>query len=101
MKDIRQTGRTTRMLEDARRLANEGAAVYVVFDTVDQAFCSITENDRRLGIKGETPETLGNFDFDTLRPKGAWPNCVVLVDHWVIEKRFAPLLEMLHRYDPA
>jgi hypothetical protein len=31
--------------------------------------------------------------------RGAHPNCIVLVDHFAIERRYAAVLEMMHRYD--
>jgi hypothetical protein len=106
MQALRQTGRTTRLLADAKRLAAEGRAVYVV---------TATENLRRwmermagvdaqaLGIRFETPASLKNaglfFDWHTMSLRNAPPNSVVLVDHSAVETTFAAVLEMLHRYD--
>lgn len=101
---LRHTGRTTRMLAHAKKLALEDhRAVYVIADN---------DRDRRrlemecfqhgepnLGIKFETPETLLDFSFKTMTIPNAHPNCVFLVDHRTIEDRFARVLKMLHAYD--
>ena len=100
---MRATGRTTRMLADAKSKATEGRAVYVIAANeaerrrMQQA---LGQDAPSLGIKVETPGSLGNFDWRSMRLKGAHPNCVVLVDHFAIEQQFAAVLEMLHRYDP-
>lgn len=96
----RQTGRTTRMIEHARALAGQGKAVYII---------AVNDHDagriRRLvgvpnrGIKVETEESLPNFDWRTMQLKRAWPNCVVLVDHYAIEARITAQVEMMTRYD--
>ncbi len=100
--EARKTGRTTRMLEEALRLAGEGYAVYVVVAPGDQRrvmdALTLLGKPRR-GIKVETEAGLGNFDWQTMTLRGAWPNCVVLVDHYVIEQRFGAMLDMLRRFD--
>lgn len=102
-----QSGRTTRMLEEAIRLASEGRAVYLVFPTLQRCesvkrgkMRELTGRERTPGIKFETPETLTNIDWHTMTLARAHPNCVLLVDHHVIEQRFAAMLKMLHRFDP-
>lgn len=90
------------MLEDAVGQARNGRAVYVVAAT--QAHARMLENmsgkvAHELGIKFETAQTLGNFDWRTMRLAGAHPNSVVIADHYAIEAEFAAMLEMLHRYD--
>ena len=100
MRKLRGTGRTTRMLEHAKKLAREGRAVYVIADnTRDMRRLEILCGESKLGIKFETPSTPGNFEWEAMRLRGAHPNCVVLVDHWAIESKFARVLEMLHAYD--
>lgn len=100
---LRKTGRSTRMLNEAKRLNDAGRAVYVIANTESEAmrlsdqFKELT--DQPTGVKFETPGTIRHFDWETLRPKGAHPNCVFLVDHFVIEQRFARILEMLHAFD--
>jgi hypothetical protein len=96
----RATGRTGRMLKRAEELALAGRAVYVIcFDpkAVEQAFGR--DRAQRLGIKFESVSSPGNLDLERVKLLGAHPNCVVLVDHCVIERRFAAILEELHRYD--
>jgi hypothetical protein len=100
LEELRYTGRTTRMLEHAKKLDREGRAVYVVVANMNE----ILRVERLLGadiggIKVETETSLGNLDWQTMRMLGAHPNCVVLVDHFVIESRFAKALAMLHAYD--
>ncbi len=86
-------------MEEALALEAKRRAVYVVFDGDDAA----REMQQRLpahtSIKCETLESLCNFDLESMTLRRAWPNCVVLVDHYVIEKRFGAMLEMLHRFD--
>ncbi len=97
---LRGTGRTTRMIKEAKRLADEGRSVYIIVDSKSQQqdFRSLIGDDHR-GIHVEVPTGLNNFDWESLRLRGAHPNCVVLVDHYVIERRFAAILKMLHRFD--
>ncbi len=94
---LERTGRTTRMVQHAVELAKQGRAVYVVManDHQAQEFQKIIPTQS--GIKFETH--LSNLDWETMRLLGAHPNCVVLVDHYVIERRFSAMLEMLHAYD--
>lgn len=99
---LRATGRTTRMIKDALGLAGNGRAVYIIAATERHKHDIESlggEALSLLGIKVETPDSLGNFDWNTMRLTGAHPNCVVLVDHHAIEVRFATMLDMLHRYD--
>lgn len=100
--NLRVTGRTTRMMEDAFRLARGGRAVYVVAANRQEQMRLQTlggEEAQRLEIKFETPHSLGNFSWTTMALRGAHPNCEVLVDHYAIESEFAQVFEMLHRYD--
>lgn len=102
MDDLRRTGRTKRMLSEARKLAEQGKAVYVVAATEQHALqleFEAGEEATKLGIKFETIGSLRNLDFETLTLRGAHPNCVVLVDHYAIECRFSRVLEMLHKFD--
>ena len=52
---------------------------------------------RSIGL--ETPESLSNFDLLTCTLHHAHTNCVVLVDHSVIEYRCDMMLRQLHAYD--
>jgi hypothetical protein len=101
----RMTGRTTRMMQEAVRLAKSGRAVYVVFASLSHGVGVVLGMSKdgvdvhQLGIKIETPETLTNLDWDTMTLKRAHPNCVLLVDHYVIERKMACALAMMTRFD--
>lgn len=77
--------------------------MYVLAATEAQRRVLQGEIDRRAGqghgIKVETESSFGWFDWERLSGRGMHPNCVVLVDHYAIESKFAVMLEMLHRYD--
>lgn len=97
---LRQTGRTTRMLEEATRLAEDGREVYVVADSQHEANrCRILlgrgSRVRALAWSDERV-TWGSIGGAI---RGASRDAVVLFDHHAIEDRFAPVLEMLHRFD--
>ena len=110
---MRDTGRTTRMLKDAVRLANEGCTVYVVaqshletahmmgiLNNIPNSYKVQNDNSRKIyKVKLETPETLGNFDLERCELIGAHSNCKVLVDHHVIESRYPFMINMLRRYE--
>lgn len=99
-KHLRQTGRTTRMLKHALQLSEQRRAVYVIADNERQADMMRRQlGDGPHGIKVETLASLGNYDLITGDLRGAHPNCVVLVDHYVIERRFGRLWEQMHAYD--
>lgn len=103
----KQTGRTTRMLTEAFKLAKEGKAVYVLAANSEHMYYMERMADRlfgsgeasSLGVKFETPTSLTTFDFRTMQLKGAHPNCRTLIDHWTIESEYAIMLKELHRYD--
>lgn len=96
----RATGRTTRLLDEAIRLANEGRAVYVI---ARQATMLQEEINKRLpnsGIKCEESIPYG-FSWPAMRVIGSHPNCVWLIDHYAIEsdRQFAAMFEMMMRFD--
>ena len=97
--NARQTGRTTRMLEEAKRLSRMGFAVYVVAAYEVQAAHFKDKLKDYPSIQVETFATLDNLDPATLTLTGAWLNCRVLVDHYAIEREYAGILEELVRYD--
>ena len=109
MKNKVKTGRTTRMLLDALRLCHDGQAVYVVAANIadsarlnrmlDTLGRTEDEKDGPAFVKVETGWSLGNLNWETLTLVGAYPNCVVLMDHYAIETHFSRMLEMLTRYD--
>lgn len=95
---LRGTGRTTRMLEHAKRLEAEGKTVCVVM----AGHGGVNLTKKLLGKSSKIfvfSATGCDFRWDTMRPWGAGTNTVVLVDHYAIEQHFADVLEMLHRYD--
>lgn len=98
-----QTFRTTKMLEHAVQLAEDGRAVYILgaspahLTTLKQQLGE--ELALKLGIKFETEDTIDDFDWQSMTLKYGHPNCVVLVDHWCIEWKFSKMLKMLHAYD--
>jgi hypothetical protein len=95
---LRRTGRTTRMLEEAKKLAEGGRAVYIVAaNKKHQLQLAKLLGDGNpyscvSGIKVETENSLSNFDWETLSLKGAHPNCVVFVDHFAIEEKLSRVL---------
>lgn len=108
--DRRASGRTTRMIKHAVQLAAEGKAVNVLMLNVKQ--CQIWESHvaaiavtllggPSLGIRFETEESLGLFaiDWPNVRLRNTHPNCILLIDHAVIEHKFSGLLSMWQRYD--
>ena len=108
--DRKGSGRTTRMVMHAIQLAKEGKAVYLLtaratairgIESLPVEGIPFREFNREygLGIQIETPETLDNFDWETLSLRGANPSCVVLIDHFLIEAKFQKILTMLHQYD--
>lgn len=97
----RRIGRTSRMIQHAKTLAEEGRAVYIV--TANAHHRQTLEHaigiPNKYGIKVETSESLGNLDWQRCQLVRAHPNCVVLIDHYAIESRYKTLLSMLHAYD--
>ena len=97
----RRTGRTTRMINYGIKLADAGRAVYLMFHSEAEARVhrSNTDDER---LKFETEVSLGNFCWDTMTLRGAHPNCVVLVDHFIFEVRlrgYEKFLHGAHRWD--
>ena len=101
LKQLRQTGRTTRMLEEAKIMLEQGHKVVIVA-------AHHTERDmingmaRQMGLpegyKVELAPKL-NIDWLNLTLVDAPPKTQLLIDHAVIEVRYAKLVEALHRYD--
>lgn len=102
--DQRRTGRTSRMLAEAKALARQGRAVYVLAATPADAKRlerMAGADGAGLGIRYESIDGLDNLDLEQMRLTGAHPNTVVLIDHHAIEMRFSAVLQMLRRYDTA
>lgn len=94
-KSKRGTGRTTRMLEEAITLHNEGRIVYVLAKDLEHVQ-TIKKQLLSMGadIVVEVLSEIPSFDFEgNYTPLGYPPNCVFLVDHAAIE----PIIENLER----
>ena len=94
----RLTGRTSRMIDEAIRLARDGRAVYVIAMQFQEIQRIIDDRFPGSGIKVEQaiPE---KFDWYRMRPWGANSNCVWLIDHYIIEARFEPMIREWCRFD--
>ena len=101
----RQTGRTTRMIQRALRLCWEDKRAPYIIAANERQRVLIRHMVEDLaagkphGVKVETWNSLLGFSCETMTAPLMHKNCVVLVDHFAIENRFALLLEELHRYD--
>jgi hypothetical protein len=96
---LRGTGRTTRMLDHAKRLEMEGLAVYVIAANPTEVMRLRGLLPTQTSIKVETPDSCRYLDWQTLMLRGTHSNCRVLVDHFAIESRFGHLFRMMHAYD--
>lgn len=102
----RQSGRTTRMLEDACRAAYVGRAVYILVHSHDAArylekhvnatWEKMTRPGAQHGIKVESMtqwDHHGQWNWHKMQPYGnPHPNCLFLVDHHAVELK----LEQVH-----
>lgn len=111
---MRRTGRTTRLLQDVIHLASEGKHVVVVSEgnTLLNVFSNmpiVKQVFKRRPVSGGYVH-ISNGTIDFLHPENRhidWYNLTIrgsqkeifLVDHYVIERKFKKLIEMLHRYD--
>ena len=95
---LRQTGRTTRMLQHAIGLARHGRAVYIMVH--DGRYAQTLKSHLRELLQPEHPNALlgiqieavpYDFDFANMRPNNArpHPNCVWLLDHVVAEQELS------------
>lgn len=97
-----RTGRSTRMMHHAFELAKQGRAVYVAVTSTERAH--ELEKYRRenapwsTGIKVLDSSEL-DIDWERLTLRGAHRNCVLLVDHAVIQRKYSRVLRMLQQYD--
>ena len=117
MTTLRGTGRTTRMLEMAIAEARKPQYVMVVAANQRDADRLKEQCAKMLGRKPSGPKVYlaadgepyggeitfdpvdGEFDWKTLRVRGAYPTIPVFVDHFAIEAEFGHILRELHRYD--
>ena len=77
--------------------ARAGRAVYVVVPHETSRWEGSVPPD--LGIKFETSSFLEHVDLRTLAIRGGHPNCLVFVDHFVLERKYAHVLREIHRFD--
>lgn len=100
---VYRTGRTTRMLEHAIWLAGQGRAVYVAVGSKFQGKALEAQRGIKAAwstsIKIEPYHDL-DINWETMTLRGAHKNCVLLIDHFVIEKKFFRMLQMQEQYDP-
>lgn len=116
---LRRTGRTTRLLEAAYHEAEKGNEVFVVTCSATQANRLIEQFIKTYGGKSDHPTPRvclrdedgkeigsvifqrpgGTFCWDQMGFFGADPDSPVFVDHYAIEKKYARILEELHRFD--
>lgn len=102
------------MLADAAQRAADGAYVFIIgadehhTQTLRDQFLQTHGGDPVGGGKVYYKSNGGSvqfsapadrFNWDLLGFPGAHQSCVMLVDHYAIERRFSKVLEMLHRYD--
>lgn len=98
----RQTGRTTRMIEEAKKLAKEGKQVYVIVNDPREGK-ALKERHKipaDAWVVFTTFEDVPGYDYR----RGVVPNSnpdrvAVLVDHYAIEMRFGAMMRLMHRYD--
>lgn len=114
LEHLRQTGRTTSMLQQALKFAKRGKTVYVVAAGLVQR--DIYKDRYRLMVKkpkivncfrvdkvffitvNVADKGVKMFDWDTWTIRGV-PKCEVLVDHCAIEMKYKKALAELHRFD--
>ena len=99
LESLRQTGRTTRMIEHARKLNSQGRAVYILAANEMERNRIKDLVGKGTGIKVESTHLFPSWNWESLTLRAAHPNCVVLVDHFAIESKFSRILDMLHAYD--
>lgn len=118
MQELRNTGRTARMLAEALDVAAGGGFVVVASRTcrhseeLRQRFLrmlvgkeikvdKVTQDSVAIGEGRVNFSSMHSdlFDWRTLRFRGLHPNTKQFIDHAAIEAEFGPALEMLHRWD--
>jgi hypothetical protein len=101
---LRQTGRTSRMIDEAICAAKTGKLVYIICDNIDQR--KAVEKQIEKFIRSNTlrvrvcePQHVGEINWETLTITGQSNNTIVFIDHLVIENRLHTALEMLNRWN--
>lgn len=103
MQKLRGSGRTSRMVEHARKLAADGKRVVIVADNLGHSYQIRIDHQLMTSehIQVKAFSQLRDFDWEHMTRRGDAQDVVYLVDHHAIEDRFATVIEMLHRFDPA
>jgi hypothetical protein len=94
---LRATGRTTRLIEEAKRLQQQGKPVVVVVATAHQV------NEVRIKTGDTIPvvhSQSSEWDWNEMRQYGRPLETEYLIDHYAIEKKYSKVLQALHRFDP-
>lgn len=112
---LRRTGRTTRMLDQAAHVIVSGRPAIILaprnqtamyHSELSERFRALGADDRRdlkFAIVTADSEELSRIDWDGLthrRYESAYPHHALFVDHYVLERAFGGLLNLLHAYDP-
>ncbi len=101
--EARQTGRTWRMMQEARRLWQEGKKVYIVVRTLEDVQRLRHRYKVPAEVKIEAITLPGVFSLvgNEREPftVNGWKNCEVLVDPSAIEYRYENYLRHFHRFD--
>lgn len=100
---LRQTGRTSRMLERATNCGVESKQpVYVIMsnqaeiDSVPPQFGSLSYSGVVLIPLNKAS---GLIDVETLKPLKESEGKIIFIDHGVVESKFQYLVNLLHDYD--
>ena len=99
MEMCRQTGRTTRLLQQAQAFASLGGGKYKAFVVCATQHHKniLSRNEFAYGITLITADEAiaVNLMSDTCLPNKSDPDVNVLIDHDVIESRYSKLLDVL------
>lgn len=97
----RRTGRTSRMLAEARYLHGQGPAVYVVCSSRSQANNLEWELRDLKGITFDTIKSISEvWNWSRMRPQGlSNPNCAFIFDTSALAQEFGPIIAEYHRWD--
>lgn len=122
IEELRRTGRTTRMVEDALKHAKNGKDVVILCPRIeciehvlrmfrDRKDCDIENYKQGSGIyavehvSGKKIYVTIDSDFDYRKMMFEKPtfigrnDFVILLDHYALEERYRPILMELHQYD--
>jgi hypothetical protein len=94
---LRGTGRTTRLIEEAKRLQQQGKSVVIVVATVHQV------NEVRIKTGNTIPVVHSQssyWDWDEMRLRGQPLDTEYLIDHLAIEMKYTKVLQALYRFCP-